>query len=130
MLSFGATEMVTDVQLIRTPHARGWRFTFGREPGWHFPLTLDRLVRASLARPFAAPGASYALVVTDSIGPLTVLERRGSVTVEESLIVHWVGRAMASLTRPFSGAAIAESNAFLASVFAAVRADLQRQIAS
>ncbi len=127
MFSLGAREISSRIQLLRAEHRRVWRFTLRDEPTWDFPLALDRLVKSSLARPFADSGARYEIVVSDTVGPQTTLQRRGELTVQESPIVRSIAGFASAITATFSGDALSEENAFFASVLAAIRADVQRQ---
>ncbi len=127
MFSLGARDLSSQIELLRAEHTRGWRFTFHQEPTWDFPLALDQLIKSSLARPFADGGARYEIVVSDTVGPQTTLQRRGVLIVEESPIVRSLAGLVSAVTVPFSGDALAEENAFFASILAAIRADVQEQ---
>jgi hypothetical protein len=127
MFSFGARDLSSQIDLLHAEHTRGWRFTFRQEPTWDFPLALDQLVKSSLARPFADSGARYEIVVRDTVGPRTTLERRGVLIVEESPIVRSIAGLAGAVTASFSGRVLAEEDAFFASVLAAIRADVQTQ---
>ncbi len=127
MFSVGARDLPSQIEVLHADHARGWRFTFRRQPTWDFPLALDQLVKSSLARPFADGGARYEIVVSDTVGPQTILQRRGVLIVEESPIVSSLAELASAVTASFSGDALTQENAFFASVLAAIRADVRRQ---
>lgn len=125
VVSIGARHVVSQMLNLRRPHVGGWRFSFRDEPTWDFPLALDHLVKSSLARPFADSGSVYEAVIVDSAGPSTLFERRGLLTVEESLIMRWLGGLATALTGAFSDTATRQEDAFFASVLGAARTDLR-----
>jgi len=120
--------LASDFRVLHTPHARGWSVGFRHEPRWHLPLAVDHLLKASLRRPFAGDGAYYRVVVTDSGGRTTRLERAGSVIVQEGSLVRWLGRLAGRALGEFFGPAEAQESAYLAAVFHALRMDVQADL--
>ncbi len=129
MFSFGVRDLVSHITLFDRAHVYGARLVFTREPTWDFPLALDRLVTAPLARPFADSGARYELLVADTVGRQTEFQQRYEFDVEESPILRWLNRVSAHLNTAFSDSATAELNAFFANFLAAARADIRAESA-
>jgi hypothetical protein len=125
MFSIGIHNLVGRVALFDRPHVFGFRIAFRREPEWDFPLSLNHLLTAPLARPFADSGARYEVVIADTVGTYTEFQQRYAFDVEESPILRWVNRINSQINDAFSEPATAEANAFFASVLAAVRADIR-----
>jgi hypothetical protein len=130
LFSIGLTGLVTDVVLTRTPHALGWQTTFRQEPHWHLPLAVSQLVKGSLRRPFADSGARYRVTVADGSDTRTRLERDGDVTVQESAIMRWFGGIGAHALREFAGPSEEQRNAYLATLFAALRMDIDADLSA
>jgi hypothetical protein len=130
LFSLGMSGLAGDFIVIHTAHTRGWRFSFRREPQWHFPFAVDHLVRSSLRRPFAGDGAHYRVVVNDSTsGGTTWLERDAAITVQESTTLRWLGGLSTNALKEFSGPPEAQEGAFLATVFGALRDDVRADLA-
>jgi hypothetical protein len=123
----GYTNLVGDFTIERGEHLRAWMFRFRREPSWHFPLAVDKLIRSPLRRPFQGRGIELRLGVRDDIPPQTLSFRTLHLVVNESAIMRWIGRLGASAFSDFSGRVEAEEDRFLARLFAALRADVGRQ---
>ena len=68
LLSIGIVDLVSDFSVIRSEHARGWRFAFRHEPKWHLPLGMNVFVTGSLRRPFEGQGAQFDVAIRDSAG--------------------------------------------------------------
>jgi hypothetical protein len=119
----GASSLVADVTPIRDPDARGWSLRFRREPQWHFPLAVSRLLRAPLRRPFADGGAVLEYIVRDTTGGQTVLARNIHIVVQESAIVRWLGALGATAMGDLSIEAEQEKDRFIGEVFRAVGED-------
>ncbi len=122
----GYTDLVGDFTIERGEHLRAWMFRFRREPAWHFPLAVDKLIRSPLRRPFQGRGLELRLGVRDDIPPQTLSFRTLHLIVNESAIMRWIGRLGASAFSDFSGRVEAEENRYLARLFAALRADVGR----
>ncbi len=123
----GYTDLVADFTIERGEHLRAWMFRFRREPAWHFPLAVDKLIHSPLRRPFQGRGIELRLGVRDDIPPQTLSFRALHLVVNESAIMRWIGRLGASAFSDFSGRVEAEENSYLARLFAALRADVGRQ---
>lgn len=121
----GFTDLVGAFVIERSPHVRAWHMRFTREPAWHFPLAVDRLIRNPLRRPFRDRGIEFTLGVRDDLGPQTQSVRLTRITVNESAIMRWIGRLGATAFGEFTGATEVEENRFLYDVFAALREDIR-----
>ena len=119
----GASSLVADVTTIRDPDARGWSLRFRREPQWHFPLAVSRLLRAPLRRPFADGGAVLEYVVRDTTEGQTVLARNIHIVVQESAIIRWLGALGATAMGDLSIEAEQEKDRFIGEVFRAAGED-------
>jgi hypothetical protein len=122
----GFTNLVGDLTIERNEHRRAWLMRFQKEPGWHFPLAVDKLIKVPLRRPFAGRGAELSLGVRDDRGPLTVSDRHARFVVNEGAIIRWLGRLGASAFGDFSGRTELEENLFLYETFEALRRDVSR----
>ena len=100
---------------------------FRREPAWHFPLAVDKLIKNPLKRPFQERGAEMSFGVRDDLGPQTINERHSRLAVNESAIMRWLGRLGASAFGDFSGRTELEENLFLYEMFEALRRDVTRE---
>jgi hypothetical protein len=134
----GTTNLVADVISIRAVgpvdgedasaggDARGWSLRFRREPQWHFPLAVSRLLRAPLRRPFADGGTVLEYVVHDTTGGgQTLLARNIHIVVQESAIVRWLGALGATAMGDLTTEAEQEKDRFVGEVFRAVGEDLR-----
>ena len=126
MFRVGATNIVADFTIERSEHRRAWGLRFRREPAWHFPLAVDKLIKNPLRRPFQGRGAEVSLGVRDDLGPQTISERHTRFVVNESAIMRWLGRLGASAFGDFSGRTELEENLFLYEMFEALRRDVTR----
>lgn len=121
----GASNLIADVIPIRDESARGWSLRFRREPQWHFPLAVGRLLRAPLRRPFADGGAALEYVVHDTAGGQTLLARNIHIVVQESAIIRWLGALGATAMGDLSTEAEQEKDRFVGDVFRAVGDDVR-----
>jgi hypothetical protein len=119
----GASDLIADLVPIRDERTRGWSLRFRREPRWHFPLAVSRLLRAPLRRPFADDGTRLEYVVHDSIGGQTLLARNIHMVVQESAIIRWLGALGATAMGDLSTEAEQEKDRFTGEVFRAVGED-------
>lgn len=126
MFRVGFTNLVGDFLIERSEHRRAWTMRFQREPSWHFPLAVDRLIRNPLRRPFQGRGIEFILAVRDDLGPQTISERHTRLVVNESAIMRWLGRLGATAFGEFTGPTEVEENRFLYEMFAALREDVAR----
>jgi hypothetical protein len=124
LFTVGWSEMVGDFQLIDTPHERGWLMRFDKEPDWHLPLAVGTLLRAPLRRPFQGQGIPVRVSVRDNPGSQTILNRRGSLVVQESGILRFLNRLSGTAVGDFLGPSEREANRFNADAFRALRADV------
>ena len=124
LFTVGWTEMVGDFQLIDTPHERGWQMRFDKEPDWHLPPTVGTLLRSPLRRPFQGQGIPVRISVRDNPGGQTILNRRGSLVVQESGVLRFLNRLSGTAVGDFLGPSEREANRFNADAFRALRADV------
>lgn len=124
IFSAGMSGLAADVSIVHTPHERGWDFAFHREPKFHIPLAMGHFMHGSLREPFEGRGSGLRLVMHDSAGAQTLLERDGHIAVKESTIMKWFGGFGKAAVGDFAGQSEAEENRFDADVFAALRADI------
>ena len=127
MFRLGVTNLVADFTIERSEHRRAWAMRFRREPAWHFPLAVDKLIKNPLKRPFQERGAEMSFGVRDDLGPQTINERHSRLAVNESAIMRWLGRLGASAFGDFSGRTELEENLFLYETFEALRRDVTRE---
>ena len=126
LFRIGVTNLVVDLTIERSEHRRAWLMRFRKEPAWHFPLAVDKLIKVPLRRPFAGQGSELSLGVRDDRGPMTISDRHARFAVNEGAIVRWLGRLGASAFGDFSGRTELEENLFLYETFEALRADVTR----
>ena len=124
IFTVGWTEMVGDFDIIDTPHERGWSMRFAKEPEWHLPPTVGTLLKAPLRRPFQGSGIPVRISVRDNPGSQTILNRRGSLVVQESGILRFLNRLSGTAVGDFLGPSEREANRFNADAFRALRADV------
>jgi hypothetical protein len=122
----GFTNLVANLTIERTDHRRAWLVRFQKEPAWHFPLAVDKLIKVPLRRPFQGRGGELSLGVRDDRGPMTISDRHARFVVNEGAIVRWLGRLTASAFGDFSGRTELEENLFLYETFEALRKDVTR----
>jgi hypothetical protein len=118
----GITELVSEVSVVREANSAGFEARFTREPDWHLPPLVERLIRTPLRRPFQGEGAFLALGVRTS-GGRTLLVRDYEVTVQESAIVRWFGGLGNTAFSDFRGNVERESDRFNGEVLQALRQD-------
>jgi hypothetical protein len=123
MFRVGFSNLVGDFTIERSATRRAWMMRFRREPGWHFPLAVDKLIKNPLRRPFRGNGAELSLGFRED-GNQTLSERHARFVVNESAIMRWLGRLGASAFGDFSGRTEAEENLFLYETFEALRKDV------
>ena len=124
IFTVGWTEMMGDFELIDTPHERGWSIRFAKEPNWHLPLTVGTLLKSPLRRPFQGQGIPIRVSIRDNPGAQTILNRRGSLVVQESGILRFLNRLSGTAVGDFLGASEREANRFNADAFRALRQDV------
>lgn len=117
----GFTNLVGDFTIERSTHQRAWMMRFRREPAWHFPLAVDKLIKKPLRRPFEGRGAELMLGVRDDLGSQTMSVRHARFSVNEGAIMRWLGRLGASAFGEFIGRTELEENLFLYEMFETLR---------
>jgi len=128
VFTLGFSGLASDFVIERGPRARAWRFAFRHEPQWHFPLAIDHLVKSSLHRPFDGSGSQLRLALRGTPDGHTWLVRDLELTVQESAVVRWLGGLGGNAMADFGAHAEADENAFLASVFLALRDDIRADL--
>jgi hypothetical protein len=124
IFTVGWTEMIGDFEVINTPQERGWSMRFAKEPNWTLPPTVGYLLKASLRRPFQGDGIPIRTSIRDTPGSQTLLNRRFSLTVQESGILRFLNRLSGTAVGDFLGPTERESNRFQADAFRALRIDV------
>ena len=124
IFTVGWTDMVGEFNVINTPHERGWAMRFAKEPEWHLPPTVGYLLKSSLRRPFQDQGITVRISIRDDPGAQTLLNRRGTLVVQESGIVRFLNRLSGTAVGDFLGPSEREANRFNADAFRALRIDV------
>ena len=124
IFTVGWTDMAGDFEVINTPHEHGWSMHFAREPEWHLPPTVGYLLKSSLRRPFQDPGIPVRISIRDNPGSQTILNRRGTLVVQESGILRFLNRLSGTAVGDFLGPSEREANRFNADAFRALRIDV------
>jgi hypothetical protein len=124
VFTVGWTEMAGDFEVINTPHERGWSMHFAKEPEWHLPPTVGYLLKSSLRRPFQDQGIPVRVSIRDNPGSQTILNRRGTLVVQESGILRFLNRLSGTAVGDFLGPSEREANRFNADAFRALRQDV------
>lgn len=124
IFTVGWTDMAGDFEVINTPHERGWSMHFAKEPEWHLPPTVGYLLKSSLRRPFQDPGIPVRISIRDNPGSQTILNRRGTLVVQESGILRFLNRLSGTAVGDFLGPSEREANRFNADAFRALRIDV------
>lgn len=124
LFTIGVEHLTGEWVNVETPHERGWSLRFTREPAWVLPPLVGHLVRTSLRRPFQGQGSTFRIGIRDEPGAQTLLTRRGMTVVQESAILRFVGKLGGTAVSDFVSRAEADENRYDASLFAAMRADV------
>ena len=124
IFTVGWNEMVGEFNVINTPNERGWAMRFAREPEWRLPPTVGRLLKSPLRRPFQGQGIPVRISIRDNPGSQTLLNRRGTLVVQESGILRFLNRLSGTAVGDFLGPAERQANRFNADAFRALRADV------
>ncbi|HET6761838.1 MAG TPA: hypothetical protein VFH13_07035 [Gemmatimonadaceae bacterium] len=124
IFTVGWTDMRGEFNVINTPHERGWAMRFAREPEWRLPPTVGRLLKSPLRRPFQGQGIPVRISIRDNPGSQTLLNRRGTLVVQESGILRFLNRLSGTAVGDFLGPAERQANRFNADAFRALRADV------
>lgn len=124
VFTVGWTEMFGEFNLVNTAHERGWAMRFAKEPEWRLPPTVGYLLKSPLRRPFQGQGITVRISIKDNPGSQTLLNRRGTLVVQESGILRFLNRLSGTAVGDFLGPTEREANRFNADVFRALRADV------
>ena len=124
IFTVGWTEMMGEFDIINTPHERGWSMRFAKEPNWTLPPTVGYLLKAPLRRPFQGLGIPVRFSIRDNPGSQTLLNRRGTLVVQESGILRFLNRLSGTAVGDFLGPSEREANRFNADAFRALRIDV------
>ncbi len=124
VFTVGWTDMVGEFNVINTPHERGWAMRFNKEPEFRLPPTVGYLLKSPLRRPFQEPGIPVRISIRDNPGSQTLLNRRGTLVVQESGILKFLNRLSGTAVGDFLGPSEREANRFNADAFRALRADV------
>ena len=124
IFTVGWTGMTGEFEVINTPHERGWSMHFAKEPEWHLPPTVGYLLKSPLRRPFQNAGIPVRVSIRDNPGSQTILNRRGTLVVQESGILRFLNRLSGTAVGDFLGPSEREANRFNADAFRALRQDV------
>lgn len=124
IFTVGWNDMIGEFNVINTPHERGWAMRFAREPEWRLPPAVGRLLKSPLRRPFQGQGIPVRISIRDNPGSQTLLNRRGTLVVQESGILRFLNRLSGTAVGDFLGPAERQANRFNADAFRALRADI------
>jgi hypothetical protein len=124
IFTVGWTDMIGEFNIINTANERGWAMRFAREPEWRLPPAVGRLLKSPLRRPFQGQGIPVRISIRDNPGSQTLLNRRGTLVVQESGILKFLNRLSGTAVGDFLGPAERQANRFNADVFRALRADI------
>jgi hypothetical protein len=124
IFTVGWTGLMGDFEFINTPHERGWSMKFAKDPNWMLPPTVGFLLKAPLRRPFQGEGIPVRFSIKDTPGSQTVLNRRGTLVVQESGILRFLNRLSGTAVGDFLGPSEREANRFNADAFRALRIDV------
>jgi hypothetical protein len=124
VFTVGWTDMVGEFNVINTPHERGWAMRFNKEPEWRLPPTVGYLLKSPLRRPFQDQGIPVRISIRDNPGSQTLLNRRGTLVVQESGILRFLNRLSGTAVGDFLGPSEREANRFNADAFRALRSDV------
>ena len=124
LFTVGWTQMMGEFDFINTPHERGWSMRFVKEPNWTLPPTVGYLLKAPLRRPFQGQGIPVRISIRDNPGSQTLLNRRGTLVVQESAILRFLNRLSGTAVGDFLGPSEREANRFNADAFRALRQDV------
>ncbi len=120
----GYSGLVANFLIERSEHERAWVWRFNKEPDWHLPLAVDKLIKTPLRRPFEGRGAELRLGIRDDLGPSTISFRQARLAVHESAIMRFLGGLGASAFGDFADKTEIEENRFLSEFFSALRQDI------
>jgi len=124
IFTVGWSDMIGEFNLINTAHERGWAMRFAKEPEWRLPPAVGRLLKSPLRRPFQGQGIPVRISIRDNPGSQTLLNRRGTLVVQESGILKFLNRLSGTAVGDFLGPAERQANRFNADAFRALRADV------
>jgi hypothetical protein len=124
VFTVGWREMIGDFDIINTAHERGWSMRFAKEPEWRLPPTVGYLLKSPLRRPFKDQGIPVRISIRDNPGSQTILNRRGTLVVQESGILRFLNRLSGTAVGDFLGSSEREANRFNADAFRALRIDV------
>jgi hypothetical protein len=124
VFTVGWREMIGDFDIINTAHERGWSMRFAKEPEWRLPPTVGYLLKSPLRRPFRDQGIPVRVSIRDNPGSQTILNRRGTLVVQESGILRFLNRLSGTAVGDFLGPSEREANRFNADAFRALRLDV------
>jgi hypothetical protein len=124
VFTVGWSDMTGEFNIINTPHERGWAMRFAKEPEWRLPLAVGRLLKSPLRRPFQGQGIPVRISIRDNPGSQTLLNRRGTLVVQESGILRFLNRLSGTAVGDFLGPSERQANRFNADAFRALRADI------
>ena len=124
LFTIGVEHLTGEWVNVETPHERGWSLRFTREPEWVLPPIVGHLIRSPLRRPFQGQGTTFRIGIRDDPSGQTLLTRRGTTVVQESAILRFIGKLGGTAVSDFVSKAEDEENRYDASLFTAMKADI------
>jgi hypothetical protein len=126
LFTFGASDLIAELHVVRGSGQRGIALRFRDEPRWHFPLAVRHLIGGSLRRPFEGAGSELRIIAIEGTGAPMLLTSEIHTVVQESFIVRWLGGYGSSLLGALTPDVEREADRFLSELFAALEADLRQ----
>ncbi|MGI8510056.1 MAG: hypothetical protein ACR2MQ_12095 [Gemmatimonadaceae bacterium] len=124
LFTVGVDRLTGEWVNVRAAHERGWSMRFTKEPGWVLPPAVGFLLRSPLRRPFDGAGTLFRVTIRDEAGQQTLISRRTTTVVRESAILKFLGKLSGSVMGEFVSKAEEQENRFNATVFSALKADV------
>lgn len=123
-MTVGFTKLTGKWKNIQTPSERGWSMQFTKEPSWQIPSVVKNIIRTPLRRPFMGEGVQFRITLKKNPDHnQTLLVRQGSLTVQESAILRFLGRLGGDAMGDFVAEVEKEENKFNAMVFRGLQKD-------
>ena len=119
----GATRVVADVALNRTPGEKGLSARFLEEPDWRLPFLAETLLDDPLRYPFEAPGSEIEWAAREASGG-TLLTGLYRARVRETWILRWLGGMLGNAVSEFRRGAEREADHYHRECLLALRDDL------
>jgi hypothetical protein len=120
----GASRIVADVALTRTPGEKGLLARFLEEPDWRLPFLVEPLLDDPLRYPFEEPGTDVEWAAREGPDGGTLLAGRYRARVRETWILRWLGGMVGDAVGEFRRGAELEADRYHRECLLALRDDL------